>query len=84
MANDHLLWKQVLSRRGICAHALQGIMFARVYGPVFEYPVFDSQSTPSNTPLPLGKSRGEPDFPQGLGTTLGTLEHSMQDRMISP
>ncbi len=55
MANDHLLWKQVLSSRGSCGHALQAIVLSRAYGAAFKYTVFDCPSTPSNPLFPRGK-----------------------------
>ena len=36
MANDHLLWKQVLSCKGLSPHALQATRVSRAYGAVFE------------------------------------------------
>jgi hypothetical protein len=51
VANDHLLSKQVLSRRGSCEHALQALVLSRAYGAAFKYPVFDCPSTCPTQPF---------------------------------
>ena len=62
MANDHLLEKQMLSSRHSCGHALEAIVLPRVYGAAFKDTLFDCQSTPSNSPYPIGKQESGRTF----------------------
>ncbi len=62
MANDYLLEKQVLSGRDLCGRVLQTIVLSRAYSVALKYTAFDCQSTPSNSPIPIGDKRADPLF----------------------
>ena len=49
-------------RRDSCGHPLEAIVLPRVYGAAFKDTLFDCQSTPSNSPYPIGKQESERTF----------------------